>query len=146
MTSFFPDLNVWLALSVADHPHAAQAWDWLNLLPRETRLIFSRYTQVGLLRLLSNSPVNQALTLRQAWGVYDTWLNDPRIAFHPEPRGLDSEFRTATARFAAQRSSKLVGDCFLLAFAKQSDATLVTFDKALLDLARKESHRAVLPA
>jgi hypothetical protein len=49
MTSFFPDLNVWLALSVAGHSHSADAWQWANLLPRETRLIFCRYTQIGLL-------------------------------------------------------------------------------------------------
>src|SRR5207302_11094401 len=106
--------------------------------------IYSRYAQVGLLQLVSNAPVmgEQALTLRQAWGVYDAWLSDPRIAFQPEPRGIDNEFRTATARFTGQRASKMVGDCFLLAFAKQSDATLVTFDKALLDLARKEGLRA----
>jgi hypothetical protein len=54
MTLFFPDLNVWLALSVAGHRHNLEAWSWLNLLPREARLIFSRYTQVGLLRLLTN--------------------------------------------------------------------------------------------
>ena len=26
MTSFFPDLHVWLALSVAGHSHSADAW------------------------------------------------------------------------------------------------------------------------
>ena len=38
MTSFFPDLNVWLALSVAGHSHSAEAWKWLSLVPAETRL------------------------------------------------------------------------------------------------------------
>ena len=32
MTSFFPDLNVWLVLSVGGHRHNAEAWNWLNLL------------------------------------------------------------------------------------------------------------------
>ena len=148
MISFFPDLNVWLALSVAGHRHNAEAWNWLNFLPLETRLIFSRYTQVGLLRLLSNQPVmgEQALTLRKAWGAYDRWLSDPRVEFHPEPRGLDAGFRAATMRFAGLAASKTVGDCYLLAFAKQSGAALVTFDKALFDLARKEGHTAVVPA
>jgi predicted nucleic acid-binding protein len=55
MTSFFPDVNVWLALSVAEHSHSAFALDWLNRLPADTTLLFSRYTQLdqALLRLAS---------------------------------------------------------------------------------------------
>lgn len=73
MTSFFPDINVWIALSDAANSHNARAWAWLNLLAPEDRLIFSRYTQLGLLRLLANQSVmgEQTLTLREAWGVYD---------------------------------------------------------------------------
>jgi predicted nucleic acid-binding protein len=94
LTSFFPDLSVWLALSVAGHSHSADAWKWLSLVPAETRLIFSRYTQVGLLRLLTNQAAmgEQTLTLQRAWGVYDRWLDDPRVELYPEPRGLDAEF------------------------------------------------------
>ena len=147
MTSFFPDLNVWLALSVGGHRHNAEAWNWFNLLPREARLIFARYTHVGLLRLLTNQSAmgEQTLTLRKAWGVYDRWLNDPRVEFYPEPRGLDTGFREATAPFAGKAASKWVGDCYLLAYARQSQAALVTFDKALFDLARKEGYSAVIP-
>ena len=32
MTSFFPDLNVWLALSFTKHSHSIDAWRWLNKL------------------------------------------------------------------------------------------------------------------
>ncbi len=146
-TSFFPDLNVWLALSVAAHPHGAQAWHWLNLLPRESGLIFSRYTHIGLLRLLANESVmgEETLTLQKAWGVYDGWMEDPRVSFYPEPRGLDAAFREATAPFARREASKWVGDCYLLAYAKRSHAALVTFDKALYALAHKQGHSAVLP-
>ncbi len=147
MTSFFPDLNVWLALSVASHRHSAEAWHWLSLLPREARLIFSRYTQVGLLRLLTNQSAmgEQTLTLRKAWGVYDRWLDDPRVEFYPEPRGLEAGFREATAPFGSRPASKWVGDCYLLAFARHSQATLATFDKALHDLAEKQSCSVVIP-
>jgi toxin-antitoxin system PIN domain toxin len=147
MTSFFPDLNVWLALSDAGHRHSAEAWNWLNLLSQESRLYFSRYTQVGLLRLLANQSVmgERTLTLRKAWGVYDRWLADPRVEFHLEPRGLDTGFREATAPFTGAAASKWVGDCYLLAFAKQSNAALVTFDAALFDLARKKGCSAVIP-
>ena len=147
MTSFFPDLNVWLALSVARHSHSADAWKWVNLLPQETRLIFCRYTQIGLLRLLTNQVVmgDQTLTLRKAWSVYDRWLADPRVEFYPEPRGVDAEFREATELFATKPASKWIGDCWLLASANSIKATLVTFDRALYQQARKQGHSVVIP-
>jgi hypothetical protein len=148
MISFLPDLNVWVALSVAGHSHSAEAWNWIGLLPGETRLIFCRYTHVGLLRLLTNASVmgEQTLNLRKAWGVYERWLSDPRVEFYPEPRGLDAAFREATAPFAAKPASKLVGDCYLLACSKQSGATLATFDKMLIEVARKHGYAAVVPS
>src|SRR5580704_467245 len=95
MTSFFPDLNVWLALSVAGHSHNSVAWLWFNQIPSGAKLIFSRYTQLGLLRLLTNPAAmgDQTLTVQRAWGVYERWLRDPRVQFHSEPRHLDSAFR-----------------------------------------------------
>jgi uncharacterized protein len=147
MTSFFPDLNVWLALSVAGHSHSADAWKWASLLPRETRLIFCRYTHIGLLRLLTNQAVmgEQTLTLRKAWSVYDRWLADPRVEFYPEPRGVEAEFRQTTEPFAARPASKWIGDCWLLASANSIQATFVTFDQALYEHARKQGHSVVMP-
>ena len=147
MTSFFPDLNVWLALSDAGNSHAADAWRWLNQLPADTTLLFSRYTQLGLLRLLTNTAVmgDYAYTVQNGWRIYDRWLEDPRVQFHPEPRHIDAAFRQATQPFADQRASKWIGDCFLLAFAKETGATLVTFDQALLRLARKHEYAAIAP-
>jgi hypothetical protein len=154
MISFFPDLNVWLALSVAGHVHNAASWKWLNPVSRDARLVFARYTHIGLLRLLTNESVmgQQTLPLRRAWSVYDRWLDDPRIEFYPEPRGLDAGFRAATAPFAGKpasnagkSASKWVGDCYLLAYAKETGSTLVTFDRALYNLARKENCTAIVP-
>ncbi len=147
MTLFFPDLNVWLALSVAGHRHSAEAWKWMNLLPDGAKVIFSRYTNIGLLRLLTNESVMgaQTLTLRKAWGIYDRWLADPRVDFYPEPRGIETVFRDATAPFANKPASKWVGDCYLLAYAKHCQAALVTFDTALHALARKQDHFSVIP-
>jgi toxin-antitoxin system PIN domain toxin len=148
MISFFPDLNVWMALSVAGHSHSAEAWNWLTLLPGDARLVLSRYTHIGILRLLTNQAVmgEQTLTLRQAWKVYDRWLNDPRVEFHPESRNLEATFREATAPFAARRASKWVGDCYLLACAQESGATLATFDRRLLAHARQQGCSVVAPA
>ena len=147
MTSFFPDLNLWLALSDPKHRHTATAWDWLGLQAEGSRLLFSRFTQVGLLRLLSNPSVMgpDVLTLREAWQIYDHWTRDTRVSFHPEPHGVDRAFREATMPLGSHPASKLVGDCYLLAYAKMCDATLVTFDKALADYARKQGCASILP-
>ena len=147
MTLFFPDLNVWLALSDSGHQHSRDAWNWLNSLPGDARLAFSRYTHVGLLRLLVTPSVmgSAALTLGRAWSVYGRWLEDPRVEFYPEARDVEAAFRRATARFASQKAAKAVGDCWLLACAMEMDATLVTFDRALYDLSRKQGHAAVIP-
>ena len=147
MTLFFPDLNVWLALSVSGHAHSAVAWTWMELLPSDARLVFSRFTQIGLLRLLTNSSVmgEQTLILRKAWGVYDRWLLDPRVHFYPEPRNVDVAFRRVTEPFAARQASKSVGDCWLLACAKDLRATLVTFDRSLHDFAGRQDCFSVIP-
>jgi uncharacterized protein len=147
MSSFFPDVNVWIALSVTGHVHGPQAWTWLTGLREGDALLFCRYTQLGLLRLLTNNAVmgDYTHTIESAWAVYDRWLADRRVQFHPEPRVLDSAFRHATAPFDSQRASHWIGDCYLLAFAHEAGATLVTFDQALLTAARHQHHRAILP-
>lgn len=148
MTLFFPDVNVWLALSDPDHIHSKAAWKWLKTAPEDRNIVFSRFTHVGLLRLLTNTSVmgDRTMTLGKAWGVYDKWLEDPRVKFYPEPRNLDAAFRKMTESFSAQPATKAIGDCFLLAYAKQVQAMLVTFDQGLDWLARKHGHGAVIPA
>jgi len=148
MTLFFPDLNVWLALSDDGHAHNAVAWAWLNRMGDDSTLIFSRYTQIGLLRLLTNTAVmsNKTLTLGEAWAVFNGWLEDPRVEFYPEPRNVDAVFRRATEPFAGKAASKWVGDCWLLAYAEATRARLVTFDRALCDFAGQQGCRAVVPA
>jgi len=148
MISYFPDLNVWLALTVGPHERHSEAASWLDSVTGTACVGFSRYTQIGLIRLLTNTAVMGAgvLTLGKAWTVYERWLEDPRVEFYPEPGGLDGAFRDAATPFFGKPASKAVGDCYLLAYAKQSDAALVTFDKALFELARKHACAAVLPA
>lgn len=147
MTLFYPDLNVWLALTVEGHRHNAEAWNWLRLLPDRSRLLFSWYTQLGMLRLLTNRSVmgDETLTLRRAWETYDLWLQDPRVAFYPEPRNLDRAFRETTVPFDDREAAKWVGDCYLLAWAGQTHAVLVTFDVALRELARNREMAAIVP-
>jgi toxin-antitoxin system PIN domain toxin len=147
MTLFFPDLNVWLALSDGGHSHNAVARAWVNALASDDRLLFSRYTQIGLLRLLTNQAVmgNRTLALHQGWAVYDSWIAHPRVEFCPEPEQVERSFRLFTTPFASKPASKWVGDCWLLAFAQATHSRLVTFDHALCEFAIGQGHAAVRP-
>jgi len=148
MTLFFPDINLWLAASDGAHAHYEAAGRWINALPPVSRLLFSRYTQLGLLRLLTNETVmgGYAVSLGKAWDIYDQWLADDRVEFYPEPPGCDRAFRETTRHLHARSASKAIGDCYLIAFAQESGAALVTFDRALAAHAKKFGCRTTTPA
>lgn len=132
MTSLiFPDLNVWLSLSLRAHSHHARAWSWYQSLRNEEELAFCRMTQLGLLRLLTTEGAagKETLTQTGAWAVYDRWVNKGGATYLEEPFGIETEFR-----FYAQRptpSPKEWGDSYLVAFAAAASLPLVTFDKGL---------------
>jgi len=137
-TSFlFPDLNVWLALSVQSHVHHRAAARWLGALPSSQRICFCRFTQLGLLRLLTTAQLmgaDEVLTQLQAWRIYDEWLSDERVVFLQEPPDLEKSFRGLTQLHRA--APKDWADSYLLSFAQAAGLKLVTFDKAM-------SHRDV---
>jgi uncharacterized protein len=125
---FFPDVNVWIALVVAEHAHAAQARLWAEH-AKNDELALSRVTQMGLLRLLTNSHVMgaDALSARDAWKVFDRITNERNIFFAAEPVGIDSIWRELTP--PSQSGANLWTDAYLAAFAKATGYTLVTFDR-----------------
>ena len=73
MTSLsFPDVNVWLALLLADHTHRVSAGEWWKS-DTSQAIAFCRATQISVLRLLTTSAAmnGKPLTMRQAWQAYD---------------------------------------------------------------------------
>jgi uncharacterized protein len=139
MTSFLVDINVWLALSWGLHRHSTPAHGWLTSLRRDqTRLLFCRITQLGLLRLLTNKMVmgGSVLTVAQALGALDRWGEDPRVEFAAEPPGLEASFRRMLQPLGRQSATKSLMDVYLAAFASASRVTLVTLDSALGRIAR----------
>ena len=54
-SSLFPDVNVWLALTHRRHIHHQIAADWFR--ERDEAMYFCRFTQLALLRLLTNEQV-----------------------------------------------------------------------------------------
>jgi uncharacterized protein len=129
--SFFPDINLWIALSSANHAHTGPAWEWYRSLDDEAYLHFCRQTQLGLLRLLTTESVmrDHTQTLRGAWRVYERWRNQDKVGFLEEPYGLDLLFQAGSD--LSQASPKLWNDAYLAAFSEAAGLTLVTFDRAL---------------
>ena len=130
-TSFlFPDINVWVALTHGDHIHHLVASDWYDSLVGGERFCFCRFTQLGLLRLLTSEAVmgEDVMSQVEAWTVYDRWLADDRVQLLEEPPGLERRLRTRTRSRPA--SPKTWADAYLAAFAETSQMTLVTFDRA----------------
>jgi uncharacterized protein len=125
-----PDVNVWLALLLADHVHRGVALRWWKE-DESDAIVFCRLTQVAVLRLLTTAAAmnGRPLTMRAAWAAHDRLFADDRVAFVSEPADLESAFRTHTRMNAA--SPKIWADAYLTAFAQQTGARLVTFDKAL---------------
>src|SRR5271154_3538070 len=138
MSLAFPDVNVWLALSTG-HVHQKPELEWWN---REARTIgFCRFTQLGLLRLLTTASVmdQSPLSMGQAWKTYDQFFRDERVQFLAEPPTIEPGMRRLSA--SAQTSPKVWADAYLLASAAETGGVVITFDRAL---ARRADHGILL--
>jgi toxin-antitoxin system PIN domain toxin len=135
-TSLFPDVNVWVALTYEGHIHHTNAAEWFATLPADAGFAFCRFSQLGLLRLLTAKAVmgDEVMTQPQAWAAYDRWLRDPRVEFVDEPAALETRFRVLTR--LRQPATKDWADSYLAAFATVGQLTLVTFDRALRSKAK----------
>jgi predicted nucleic acid-binding protein len=93
----FPDINVWLALATSEHVHHASANRWWE---QETSYIgFSRLSQLGFLGLMTTAAAmdGKPLTMAQAWRVHDRLFDHNRVAFVPEPLGMEVRFWECTS-------------------------------------------------
>lgn len=132
----FPDVNVWLAILLADHVHRDSAREWWDS-DRSDVIGFLRFTQIDVLRLLTTAAAmnGKPLTMPEAWAAYDRLFADDRVAFVDEPRGIESRFRLHAGEPRA--SPKVWADAWLLAFAEESSGTVVTFDQSLAGRAQQ---------
>jgi uncharacterized protein len=126
----FPDVNVWLALAAVEHVHSAIARQWWN--DEKGRIAFSRFTQLGFLRLMTTAAAmdGRPLSMAEAWRVHDRFYGDDRVKFLPEPTQVEERFRALAVGKTV--SPKVWADAWLLAVAEAADGTLVTFDRALI--------------
>jgi uncharacterized protein len=127
MTSYLPDVNVWLALAYDGHVYHPRARKWLD--NTDDRLFFCRVTQLGFLRLISSPRVmaKAALSPKAAWAIYDRWFEDGRIDFIPDP--LDTERMLRKLTQSSQPSSRAWTDMYTAAVAQAAGLRVVTFDR-----------------
>jgi hypothetical protein len=89
---FLPDVNVWIALAAERHLHHRAARLWFSSL-QDGALAFCRVTQLGFLRLLTNSHVmkEEVLLPDGAWRAYRAMRSDRRAAWLFEPAGFSED-------------------------------------------------------
>jgi uncharacterized protein len=122
-----PDINVWLAFSVADHEHHQRARRyWYE--ESADQLAFCRVTALGFLRLSTNASAmgGQPLTVPQAWQAYHAFRRLPEILLADEPE--DCEAWLERWALGNRPSPRQWTDAYLAAFAKAGGLRIVSFD------------------
>jgi uncharacterized protein len=130
MSLVFPDVNVWLALASEEHVHHVDASAWWE--QELAAIAFCRFTQIGLLRLLTTAAVmnGKPLAMRRAWKVYDEFMGDGRVELIAEPPMMERAFREYSSS-GTLASPKWWADAYLIAFAVEAGGVVATFDRAL---------------
>ena len=135
-TGDLPDINVWLALAVQEHPHhtaARRYWDDAQARPSLAAgapyLWFCRITMLGLTRLLCQPKAvgPGALQLDAAWTLYQQYRSLPQIGLVSEPLDCDTQLGALLANQTLP--ARLWTDAYLAALARSSGLRLVTFDR-----------------
>lgn len=122
-----PDINVWLAHGVEDHPdHERAIRYWSD--EAATQVAFCRVTALGLLRLSTHAaPMRgKPLGVGEAWAAYQAIVTLPEVTFALEPPGCESVLGQWVDR--GHVAPRLWTDAYLAAFAVASGMRLVTFD------------------
>ena len=119
-----PDLNVWFALLVPEHPFHAQARGYWRGAEEPA---LCRVTALGLVRLLTNPKAmdGKPLSLGEAWNVYRALREMSGVPLLEEPSGLEDVLGEWVASGFPPR---LWTDAYLAAFAVAGGYRLVTFD------------------
>jgi uncharacterized protein len=126
--TYLADVNFWLALSFQRHVHHQSAKAWFEQAV-DASCAFCRMTQQGFLRLATNPKAveKDAVSMTDAWRLFDLLLNDPRVIYSEEPANIESLWRSYT--LGATFSPKSWNDAFLAAFAQAAQFEVVTFDR-----------------
>ena len=132
-TGDLPDINVWLALAVQEHPHhAAAARYWSEAQEaRPSGFWFCRVTMLGLVRLLCQPKVvgEGALQLPAAWGLYQSFRAVPGVGLLADPPDCDEQLAAHLIQDGRPLPARCWTDAYLAAMAQSAGLRLVSFDK-----------------
>ena len=135
MTSYLADVNVWVAIAHQAHAHHKLARDWFHALDRD-QLFLCRFTQIGLLRLLTTPQVmsDRVKSQTEAWKVVDEFSHNARVQYLDEPSGVTEVLRRFTQGQLPKRNAW--SDAYIGAVAVRAGLTVATFDRdfRLLDV------------
>src|ERR1700736_5639663 len=133
MKSYLADINVWVAITHEAHMHHERAREWFHQLDRN-QAWFCRFTQMGLLRLLTNHKVmgDRVRTRNGAWDIVDRFHQNGRVQYLDEPPGVTVAFRRLTQRDL--RGNSTWSDAYIGAVAQCSGLTVAPFDRDFLAL------------
>lgn len=122
-----PDVNVWLAFSVADHVHHQRARRYWYEESAE-RLSFCRATALGFLRLSTNAAAmgGQPLTVPEAWEAYRAFRRLPEVLLIDEP--AECETWLESWALGSRPAPRQWTDAYLAAFARAGGLRIVSFD------------------
>jgi uncharacterized protein len=143
-----PDVNVWLALAQADHPHRAVAkvyWHAAikysrhkeaseSAVRQEQKLYFCRTTMLGLVRVLCQSrrAKGQQVEMHQAMAAYQRFMDIEVVALLQEPwLGVDATL-TTLLNVHPTLPLRTATDVYLAALAQTTGLRLVSFDRDYL--------------
>src|SRR5947209_415575 len=137
------DLNVLLAIAWPNHQFHVAARHRLE--PATARWATCALTELGFIRLSSNpAAVSSAVTPAQAAVMLAAMVSDPwHVYLEVLPSPVGTQGRSALASILG---SKQVTDAYLLTLARRHEATFVTFDSRLRELAGRETKIDVLGA
>jgi len=97
------DSNVFLALTLDNHPHHTLAVAWMEALPEDATAYFCRATQQAYLRLLTVEPMlkSEVRSNNEALEAWNQLRSDSRVGFVPdEPSGLEARWLTLAGHSA----------------------------------------------
>jgi uncharacterized protein len=122
-----PDVNVWLALSFADHVHHVTARRYWYAESAE-QIAFCRVSALGYLRLATNAVAmgGRPLSTTEAWKAYRAFRRLTEVTLAPEPDGCEAVLGEWLKK--GRFPPRLMTDAYLAAFASSAGLRLVTFD------------------
>lgn len=121
------DVNVWLALAIEEHVHHPAAVSYWSR-HEETARFFCRLSAMSFVRLLTQPRLmaDRPLTLVNAWALYRSFAELPRVALLSEPSGIDAALSELVK---PKLPARLFTDAYFAALARSAGLRLVTFDK-----------------